>query len=352
MNAKPSSSSLGKLDPSKIKVPTPVLTKKQKQKESRELELLSSEKTPLKLYLKQISQYPLLTIDEENVLAKKIHRGDEKAKSKMIRSNLRLVVKIAQDYNFFGLPFLDLIAEGNIGLMKAVERFDPEKGGKLSTYAAWWIKQSIKRALANQKNTIRLPVHLIQKISDMRKAEHALEEKLKREPSNDELADALKVTASRVAHLKTVASQPASLDATVGEDEKTKLSELVGDENVVDPSDTLRRDSTADDIQQLVDQLGEREAMIIKMRFGLNNTPPRTLEEIGDHLGLTRERVRQLQNETLKVLRDQFLEGIHQNTPEEIEQKKAEISRMQVFKEFIESLEQRNTEAPEVDCLN
>src|SRR5438477_8685471 len=187
--------------------------------------------TGIKIYLREIGQIPLLTPDQEIDLAAKIKKGDREARALMIRSNLRLVVKIAHDYANLGLPLLDLISEGNIGLMKAVERFDPAKGGKLSTYAAWWIKQSIKRALANQSKTIRLPVHLVDKISKMRRVSLQMSEELGREPTDDELAGEMGMSPSRVSQMRTAAIRPGSLDAPIGDDESNNFAEVVEDEN-------------------------------------------------------------------------------------------------------------------------
>src|SRR5512140_3461719 len=190
--------------------------------------------TGIKIYLREIGQIPLLTPEQEIELAAKIKKGDREARALMIRSNLRLVVKIAHDYANLGLPLLDLISEGNIGLMKAVERFDPAKGGKLSTYAAWWIKQSIKRALANQSKTIRLPVHLVDKISKMRRTAMKLTEELGREPTDEELAIEWQIPTSKVAHLKSVSVRPASRDAPVGDEgDSATFGEIVGDDNAV-----------------------------------------------------------------------------------------------------------------------
>ena len=197
--------------------------------------LPSSERSTIKLYLQEIGKTPLLKPSEEVELAALIQAGDKKAREKMIKANLRLVVKIAHDYSGFGLPLLDLISEGNIGLVKAVERFDPAKGGKLSTYAAWWIKQSIKRALANQSKTIRLPVHLVDKIAKMRRTAMELEEYLGRAPTDDELAAQLEMSVNKVAHLKTVSVRPASLDAPIGDDDGTEFGDLIGDENSINP---------------------------------------------------------------------------------------------------------------------
>jgi len=229
--------------------------------------------------------------------------GDKDARAHMIKANLRLVVKIAQDYSNYGLPLQDLISEGNIGLMKAVERFDPEKGGKLSTYAAWWIKQSIKRALANQSKTIRLPVHMVDKISRMRRITNILSEELGREPSDDELAEELGVPRAKLAMLKQAAQRPASLDAPVHEGETSDFGEMIGDDKAVDPADALSDKNMHNQLDGLMDVLNEREQRIIDARFGLGGRKPMTLEEVGLEFGVTRERIRQLQNLALKKMR-------------------------------------------------
>ncbi len=257
----------------------------------------------MKVYLREIGQIPLLTPQQEIELAARIKQGDREATSLMIRSNLRLVVKIAHDYANLGLPLLDLISEGNIGLMKAVERFDPAKGGKLSTYAAWWIKQSIKRALANQSKTIRLPVHLVDKIAKMRRVSMQMSEELGREPTDHELADEIGISASKVTQLKTVAIRPASLDAPISEDDSTEFSEIVGDESADTPFEMLREKNLLNEIDGLMDVLDEREKKILTARFGLDGGRSRTLEEVGRKFGVTRERIRQLQNIALLKLR-------------------------------------------------
>lgn len=257
----------------------------------------------IKIYLREIGKTPLLTPAEEIELAARIKNGDEKARKHMIQANLRLVVKIAQDYANYGLPLLDLISEGNIGLMKAVERFDPAKGGKLSTYAAWWIKQSIKRALANQSKTIRLPVHMVDKISKMRRVAMVLAEELGREPSDEELAEEIGIDRAKLAHLKSAALRPASLDAPISEDDTTEFGEIVGDESAQTPFELLSHKNMHGQLDGLLDFLDERELKIIEARFGLNGQKLRTLEEVGQEFGVTRERIRQLQNIALKKLR-------------------------------------------------
>lgn len=257
----------------------------------------------IKIYLREIGQIPLLTPLQEIELAALIKKGDKEARSLMIRSNLRLVVKIAHDYGNLGLPLLDLISEGNIGLMKAVERFDPAKGGKLSTYAAWWIKQSIKRALANQSKTIRLPVHLVDKISKIRRVSMQMSEELGREPTDDELAEEVGLSIAKVSQLKTVAIRPASLDAPISDDDSTEFGEIVGDEEAMTPYELLRDKNLRTEVDDLLAVLDEREKKIIFSRFGLDGGKPKTLEEVGKKFGVTRERIRQLQNIALNKLR-------------------------------------------------
>ena len=257
----------------------------------------------LKLYLREISRTPLLTAEEEVELAERIKQGDPEARSHMIRANLRLVVKIAQDYANYGMPVTDLISEGNIGLMKAVERFDPEKGGKLSTYAAWWIKQSIKRALANQSKTIRLPVHLVDKIAKLRRVSNQMTEELGREPTDEELAEEVGMAAAKVASLKSAAIRPTSLDQPLGDDDNTSLGDIIGDDEAQTPFEQLRDKDLRDEVGDLLDVLDDRERKIINSRFGLDGHKTKTLEEVGVKFGVTRERIRQLQNIALRKLR-------------------------------------------------
>ena len=271
-------------------------------------------KSALTLYMRDAVEVPLLTIAEENALAARIKRGDMAAREHMIRANLRLVVKIARDYDGFGLPLLDLINEGNIGLMKGVERFDPAKGGKLSTYSSWWIKQSIKRALANQSKTIRLPVHLVDKISKMRRATLELQELLGREPSDEELAEEMEVPVRKVKLWQRASMKTASLDQPLGDDDSSQLGEVVADEGVTDPYHTLEQETTHAMVRNFLQVLDPRELTILQERFGLNGGPEKTLDDIGRKFGVTRERIRQLQNLALAKLRKQIekLEAVRQ----------------------------------------
>jgi len=259
--------------------------------------------TAIKLYLREIGQVKLLTPGEEIDLAARIRKGDKKAREQMIKANLRLVVKIAHDYESFGLPLLDLINEGNIGLMKAVERFDPSKGGKLSTYGSWWIKQSIKRALANQSKTIRLPVHLVDKIAKLRRTALKLHEMFGREPTDDELADELGLSTTRVTLMRTASIRPTSLDAPISDEDSINFSEVVQDENANTPYESLEEKTVTRMLQEMIKTLNAREATILRYRFGLDGTSEKTLEEVGDGFGVTRERVRQIQNIALNKLR-------------------------------------------------
>ncbi len=259
--------------------------------------------TAIKLYLREIGQVKLLTPQEEIELAAKIKQGNKKAREQMIKANLRLVVKIAHDYDGLGLPLLDLISEGNIGLMKAVERFDPAKGAKLSTYGSWWIKQSIKRALANQSKTIRLPVHLVDKISKMGRTAMKLQEVLGREPTDDELAEEMGIPTSRVMQMRTASIRPASLDAPIGDEDSNSYGEVVQDDAADTPYEQLEDKTVTNMLQDMVQTLSPREATILRYRFGLDGGPEKTLEEVGQKFNVTRERVRQIQNIALRKLR-------------------------------------------------
>jgi len=234
--------------------------------------------TAYQLYLKEIGQTPLLTIEEENYLAARIKKGDKAARERMIKANLRLVVKIARDYEGYGVPLLDLISEGNIGLMKGVERFDPTKGAKLSTYSAWWIKQAIKRALANQGKTIRLPVHVVDKLFHIRRAEARLQEAFGREATDDEIASELDTTPDKIRELRTASQRPASLEAPLGYDSDNRAADVVAAENAEDPYDELKGKANTAMLREVMKDLDPREVTILRYRFGLDGDGEKTLE--------------------------------------------------------------------------
>jgi RNA polymerase primary sigma factor len=263
----------------------------------------------LQLYLNEIGQVKLLKPEEEIQLAKRIKRGDKRAREQMITANLRLVVKIARDYDGLGLPLLDLINEGNIGLMKGVERFDPKKGAKLSTYAAWWIRQSIMAALANQSKTIRLPAHVVERVAKMRRAEMELRDTFDREPTDQELAEHLGLDARRIRQYRQAAKAPVSLDAPLGEDEPNHISDVVADPNAAAPFDRIVRENDAGLVRDALAGLSKRETAILGLRFGLDGAKPKTLEEIGAQFNLSRERIRQIQDEALGKMRAQIEES-------------------------------------------
>jgi RNA polymerase primary sigma factor len=263
----------------------------------------SGNESGLNKYLREIGRIPLLTPEQEIELAAKIKKGDAEARERMISSNLRLVVTIAHDYANLGLPLLDLISEGNIGLTKAVERFDPAKGAKLSTYAMWWIKQAIKRALANQSKMIRLPVHLVDKVATVRRVSLQMSDELGREPTDDELGEELGIAAEKVARLKSVGIRPASLDAAIGDDDSTEFGETIGDEEAQTPFELLRDKNLRNEMRGLLEVLDDREKKIISQRFGLGGGKPKTLEDVAKNFAITRERIRQLQNVALAKLR-------------------------------------------------
>jgi RNA polymerase primary sigma factor len=266
----------------------------------------SGQASTLEMYLREIGRVKLLTPAEEIALARRIKKGDASAREHMIKANLRLVVKIARDYAGLGLPLLDLINEGNIGLIKGVERFDPGKGAKLSTYAAWWIKQAIKRALADQSKTIRLPIHVVDKVSHIRKAEFKLGEALDREPTDEEIGAEVGLTPARVREYREASRSTVSLDAPLGnsaDEESNSISEIVPDAGAAAPFDHAVKESDTKLVKEVFETLSSRERMVLTMRFGLKDDAPRTLEAISERFGLTRERIRQIQNEALKKLR-------------------------------------------------
>jgi len=259
--------------------------------------------TAISAYLREISQTPLLSPQQEIELARKIRNGDKRARDLMISANLRLVVTVAHDYVEFGLPLLDLISEGNIGLVKAVERFDETKGAKLSTYAVWWIRQCIKRALSNQGKLVRLPVHLGEKMSRMRRVALWMSEELGREPTDDELSAEIGLSAEKIAELRSIGIRPASLDAPIGDDGLTKFGESVADEEAQSPFELLRDKDLRSKVDGLLEELTGREKKIIAERFGFGGRQRKTLQQVGDALGVSRERIRQLENVALVKLR-------------------------------------------------
>jgi len=265
----------------------------------------SSGRDSFQLYLREIGQVKLLTPSEEISLAKRIKRGDKIAREQMIKANLRLVVKIARDYLGLGLPLLDLINEGNIGLMKGVERFDPRKGAKFSTYGALWIKQSIKRALANQSRTIRLPVHAVDKVASINRAETRLHEMLGREPTDEEIANHLGTRDARwVQQYREASRRPVELDGMIETESGSRpVSDIVADPNAAAPFDRLVNESDTTLLWEAFETLNKRESAILAMRFGLGDIASKTLEEVGQEFGLTRERIRQVQEQALKKMR-------------------------------------------------
>ncbi len=256
------------------------------------------------LYMREINEVPLLTLDKENELAAKIKKGDAEAREHMIKANLRLVVKIARDYENYGLPLLDLVSEGNIGLMKAVERFDPAKGAKLSTYAAWWIKQAIKRALADQAKTIRLPVHVVDKLFHIRKVEAKLVELFGRTPTDAEIADEVNLKPQDVHDYRKASVSPLSLDAKTDPDnESSAFADVLPDTQAVMSDRELDQKMTGAMVRKYLKDLSPREITILELRFGLKGANEETLEVVGQKFGITRERIRQLQDEALRKLR-------------------------------------------------
>ena len=253
--------------------------------------------------LREIGDIPLLTRADEQRLGKRIKRGDRAAREQMIRANLRLVVKIAHDYAGLGLPLLDLISEGNIGLMKGVERFDPNRGTKFSTYGAWWIKQAVRRALANQSKTIRLPVHLVDKISKMRRVAMELQELFGREATDEEIADEMDAPLRKVTLWRRASLRTSSLDESLGDEDTSKLGDVVADESCQTPYESLESRTTHSLLQSTLHILDAREMTILRERFALDGGKEKTLDEIGQKFGVTRERIRQVQNIALAKLR-------------------------------------------------
>lgn len=258
---------------------------------------------PVHLYLKEIGNYPLLSTEEEIELAKRIEDGDETAKQLLAESNLRLVVSIAKRYVGRGLSFLDLIQEGNLGLIKAVEKFDYTKGFKFSTYATWWIRQAITRSIADQSRTIRIPVHMSEIINKTYRTSRALLQDLGREPTEEELSEALNMPVEKVREVLKISSDPISLDIPIGEEDDSHLGDFIKDENTLGPEEVATYSSLKDQISKLLDTLTEREQKVLMLRFGLTDGRTRTLEEVGKEFHVTRERIRQIEAKALRKLR-------------------------------------------------
>jgi RNA polymerase primary sigma factor len=256
----------------------------------------------LRLYLREIGKVPLLTADQEISLAKRIERGDMNAKQHMIEANLRLVVSIAKGYLGRGLSFLDLIQEGSLGLIRAVEKFDYRKGYKFSTYATWWIRQAVTRAIADKARTIRIPVHMVEKLNKVVHIERQLVQRLGREPLPEEIADELDIAPDEVREILRMAQLPISLEKPIGEEEDSSLGDFVPDEQAESPFDTASLSLRREDVELALASLPERERRVIELRYGLDGSQPCTLEEVGRAFGVTRERIRQIENNTLKKL--------------------------------------------------
>ena len=256
----------------------------------------------LRLYLREIGKVPLLTADQEVYLAKRIERGDMCAKTQMIEANLRLVVSIAKAYLGRGLSFLDLIQEGSLGLIRAVEKFDYRKGYKFSTYATWWIRQAVTRAIADKARTIRIPVHMVEKLNKVVHIERQLVQRLGREPRPDEIAVELEMTTAEVREILRMSQLPVSLEKPIGEEEESELGDFVEDDTAISPFEMASENLRKENVRRALDALPQREREVIEMRFGLTGERPRTLEEVGRAFNVTRERIRQIENHTLKKL--------------------------------------------------
>ncbi|MEW6106370.1 MAG: RNA polymerase sigma factor RpoD [Bacillota bacterium] len=258
---------------------------------------------PVRMYLKEIGRVPLLTAEEEVELAKRIEKGDEQAKRRLAEANLRLVVSIAKRYVGRGMLFLDLIQEGNLGLLKAVEKFDYRKGYKFSTYATWWIRQAITRAIADQARTIRIPVHMVETINKLVRVQRQLVQEYGREPTIEETARAMDMSEDKVREIMKVAQEPVSLETPIGEEEDSHLGDFIEDEDVLAPADAVSFHLLKEQLEDVLDTLTPREEKVLRLRFGLDDGRSRTLEEVGQVFGVTRERIRQIEAKALRKLR-------------------------------------------------
>ena len=259
---------------------------------------------PVRMYLKEIGRVPLLTAEEEVELAKRMEMGDREAKQRLIESNLRLVVSIAKRYVGRGMAFLDLIQEGNMGLIKAVEKFDYRKGYKLSTYATWWIRQAITRAIADQARTIRIPVHMVETINKLVRTSRELVQELGREPTAEEIAEKMGITPEKVREIQKIAQEPVSLETPIGEEEDSHLGDFIEDVDALAPDEAASYLLLKEQIEEVLSGLNDREQRVLRLRFGLDDGRPRTLEEVGREFGVTRERIRQIEAKALRKLRN------------------------------------------------
>ena len=266
-------------------------------------DISSTTQDPVKMYLKDIGKVPLLSAEEEIELAKRLEAGDEMAKKKLAESNLRLVVSIAKRYVGRGMLFLDLIQEGNLGLLKAVEKFDYRKGYKFSTYATWWIRQAITRAIADQARTIRIPVHMVETINKVTRVSRDLLQKLGREPLPEEVGEVMGLPKERVQEIMKIAQEPVSLETPIGEEEDSHLGDFIQDESIPTPVEATNQTLLHEQLDEVVSTLTEREQRVIKLRFGWDDGRPRTLEEVGKEFNVTRERIRQIEAKALRKLR-------------------------------------------------
>ena len=293
-----------------LDVPDETLEAIEEENEETEIDLLDLSvpdsvniEDPVRMYLKEIGKVPLLTADEEIGLAKRMEEGDEAAKKRLAEANLRLVVSIAKRYVGRGMLFLDLIQEGNLGLIKAVEKFDYRKGFKFSTYATWWIRQAITRAIADQARTIRIPVHMVETINKLVRVSRQLLQELGREPTAEEIAERMDIPVERVREIMKISQEPVSLETPIGEEEDSHLGDFIQDENVPVPAEAAAFTLLKEQLKEVLETLTEREQKVLRLRFGLDDGKARTLEEVGKEFNVTRERIRQIEAKALRKLR-------------------------------------------------